>query len=340
MAALAPPVTAFVALTPDEQDPDNRKSSVAAVAVEAQAPVEAKTAAAPELQQLESDHVFVKNYEPEFKGKRSLKDMFLLRKQMKDGQFSFHVHFLPEGLRFLGLLGFNLMLVGGAILYKATYSSLTPVEDTYIYRTFGYAHACTLIDEGAPKAWGTMTLPLWEYPMVLYLLTSTQRVYDDWKEGKRGVTKGVMLYSLIVLPFNLLSTIFVRQIYVYGPGENGETFPAHYGFFIWFQLALVLDVIRNVWYQSCLKHLPFNNNRFHALNYVFWLSLITFINIIFGVSAAAGNPVFNWTHDATLDKFGHVISVLYFVLALPFPTFLAWYGVVYGDNRYVTFAMS
>jgi hypothetical protein len=286
------------------------------------------------------DDVHIKNYEPASKGERSLKDMFLLRRVMKDGQYSFHVHFLPEGLRFIAFLTFNILMGGGAFLYKATYSSLTPMEQTYIYRTFGYAHACVLIDEGAPKAWATLLLPLWEYPMVLYLLTSTQRTYDDWKEGRRGVTKGVMLYSLIVLPFNLLSTVLFRHVFVYGPGANGETFPLHYGFFIWFQLTLVLDTLRNVMYQDCLKHLPFNNSRLHAFSYLMLLSAITFVNITFGVSATVGSPVFNWTSNSESIMFAHAISIIFFMLSVPLPTFWAWYGVVRGDNRYVTFGMS
>jgi hypothetical protein len=337
MAALIPTTPTVV---PDpEEEVRVKDAAVAEEEKETLAKVQAAQAGSTSLE-VQSNHVHMENYEHERKGKRSLKDMFILKRQMKDGQYSFHVHFLPEGLRFIALVAFNIVMGGGAILYKATESSLTPMDQTYIYRTFGYPHACVLIDEGAPKAWASLLLPLWEYPMVFYLLTSTQRTYDDWKEGKRGVTNGVMYYSLAVLPFNLLSTVLFRHVFVYGPGANGETFPIHYGFFIWFQLALVLDVVRNVLYQNCLKHLPFNNSKFHAFHYVTWLCVITFINIILGVSAAAGKPVFDWTHNPTSDKFGHAISVLYFLLALPMPTFLAWYGVVYGDTRHITFGMS
>eukprot|EP00475_Leptophrys_vorax_P003322 TRINITY_DN1194_c0_g1_i2.p1 TRINITY_DN1194_c0_g1~~TRINITY_DN1194_c0_g1_i2.p1 ORF type:complete len:336 (-),score=88.10 TRINITY_DN1194_c0_g1_i2:151-1110(-) len=282
--------------------------------------------------------IFIKNYE--HTGKRGVANMFLIRKVQKDGQYSFHVHFLPEGLRLVAYLAFGVVMCGGALLYELTKSSLTPMQDTYIYKTFGFAHSCVLIDEGPPKTYATMMLPLWEYPMVFYLLTSTQRAYDDYKEGKRNVSYGVMLFAVLVLPFNVLSTIMFRQVFVFGPGSNGETFPAHYGFYIWFQLALFLDIVKNVTYLDCLKLLPFKNNRPSAYIYLVLLGIITFVYIIFGVSATAGNPVFSWTSNSGAIEFVHALSVLYFILAVPVQIFLSWYEVVYGDNRYVTFAMS
>jgi hypothetical protein len=283
-----------------------------------------------------SDDVFIKN--PEFEGTRSIKTMFMVRSSVQDGQHSLHCHFLPEGLRFVAYTALGIVMLGGAILYELSKTSLTPMKDTYIYKTFGFPHSCVLIDEGPPKTYATLMLPLWEYPMVFYLLTSAQRTYDDWRENR--VSKEVMMFALIVTPFNVLSTILFRHVFVWGPGANGETFGAHYGFYIWYQLTLALDITRNVLYLDCLKQLPFKNNRALSYSYLAMLILLTIIYMVFGISAAAGSPVFNWTSYSSARDFLQGVTIVYFLFEVPVPIFLSLYGVVYGKQRYITIATS
>jgi hypothetical protein len=198
--------------------------------------------------------------------------------------YAFTLTFNPEILRIASYLALIAILVVGLIITK-TLVHVDP-QTTVLYKLFGFNHACNYLDHEPSRTVSAMLLPLWEVPFVAYVIFNFLRIQDAYRENK--VPRHTFVIAAVLLPIELLLTVWFRIVFVWSPEVN---FLNHYIPYIGFQVLLFLVSFENVLYFYAVNALPFKNNKTIAVGYLILLFVVTVLYVGIGVSSAVGHPI-------------------------------------------------
>lgn len=237
--------------------------------------------------------------------------------QNKTPNYSFKLTFNPEILRIISYIALIIILVVGNILTEK-FVTVDP-HTTAIYKLFGFNHACNALDHEPSRTVSAMLLPLWEVPFVMYVIFNFLRIQDAYRENK--APKYTFVIAAILLPIELLLTVWFRIVFVWNPEVN---FLNHYIPYIGFQVLLFLVAFENVLYFYAMKTLPFKNNAVIAIGYLVLLFVVTLLYVLIGLSSALGHPILDLIGNAGQREFFKSLASFYTVLVVPVPLVVSW----------------
>ncbi|NMF61103.1 hypothetical protein [Pseudanabaena yagii] len=226
--------------------------------------------------------------------------------------YSFKLTFNPEILRILSYIALILILVVGNVLTDK-FVTVDP-HTTAIYKLFGFNHACNALDHEPSRTVSAMLLPLWEVPFIFYVIFNFLRIQDAYREKK--VPKYTYILAAVLLPIELLLTVWFRIVFVWNPEVN---FLNHYIPYIGFQVLLFLVAFENILYFYAVKALPFKNNAIIAVGYLALLFVVTVLYVGIGLASALGHPVLDLINNAGQREFFKSLASFYSVLVVPVP---------------------
>ena len=244
--------------------------------------------------------------------------------------YAFSLTFNPEIIRIISYVGLIIILLVGAILTNTLVD--VPPESTAIYKLFGFNHTCNLLDHEPSRTVSAMLLPLWEVPFLFYVIFNFLRIQDAYKENKAPLYTYVV--SAILLPIEILLTVWFRIVFVWNPQDN---FLFHYLPYIGFQFLLFLVAFENALYFYAMKALPFNNNRLMAIGYLVLLFVVTGVYTVVGLSVAFGHPILDLTGDPAQLFFFKTLTKFYSVLVIPVPIVLSIFELKRSPNHKISF---
>ncbi|MBE9230851.1 hypothetical protein IQ231_03880 [Cuspidothrix issatschenkoi LEGE 03284] len=244
--------------------------------------------------------------------------------------YAFSLRFNPEILRIISYVALIIILLTGAIL-TATVVKVDP-HTTAIYKLFGFNHACNMLDHEPSRTISAMLLPLWEVPFLLYVIFNFLRIQDAYKENK--APKYTYTVAAILLPVEILLTVWFRMVFVWNPEVN---FLNHYLPYIGFQFLLFLVAFENVLYFYAMKALPFNNNRTIGVGYLILLFVVTVLYTVVGLSVALGHPVLDLVNDEGQRQLFQSLTKLYTVLVVPVPLIVSIFELKRSPNHKLSF---
>jgi hypothetical protein len=226
--------------------------------------------------------------------------------------YSFKLTFNPEILRIISYIALILILVVGNVLTEK-FVTVDP-HTTAIYKLFGFNHACNALDHEPSRTVSAMLLPLWEVPFIFYVIFNFLRIQDAYREKK--VPQYTYILAAVLLPIELLLTVWFRIVFVWNPEVN---FLNHYIPYIGFQVLLFLVAFENILYFYAVKALPFKNNAIIAVGYLLLLLVVTVLYVGIGLASALGHPILDLINNDGQREFFKSLASFYSILVVPVP---------------------
>ncbi len=244
--------------------------------------------------------------------------------------YTFSLAFNPEIFRLVAYVGLIVVLLAGVIITDK-FVDVDP-HKTAIYRLFGFNHLCNVLDHEPSRTITAMLLPLWELPFLLYVIFNFLRIKDAYKE--KQAPQYTYIISSILLPIEILLTVWFRIVYVWSPEVN---FLYHYLPYIGFQVLLFLVAFENSLYFYAVKALPFNNSRPISVGYLVVLLVVTTLYIVIGLSVAFGHPLLDLVNDPGERSIFQALTNFYSVLVIPVPMLLSVLELKRSPNHKLSF---
>jgi len=190
-----------------------------------------------------------------------------------------------EILRFGGLLMSILMLCVGKFttdIWPSVWgkgSNPASVEETYIWKLFGFAHTCVFIDFNPSKTIAALLLNTCTLPLMMFTYFNHLRITVAYK--KREVTQLLFNFSKYTWIFRFISFMLFFMVFVNSPDEEygttlgWEHYLLHYIPFMLWQLAQALMAVE----QTCFNYQM--NNIAHGIPKHFLRFYIIAISVFF-----------------------------------------------------------
>lgn len=163
-----------------------------------------------------------------------------------------------ELFRVFGLsAGFVLLFIGTAISNRFVFEPYGDKSktETYIYKTFGFNHTCTYLDWNPSRTVSAMVSQLCIVPLCIYVFLNYYRMKFEYKAGK--ISDSLWTFCQIASPFCFIFILLFFMVFVNHP-LNRLTFIFHYIPYMFFQMALLLVAVEQVWYLAEKDIVPFN----------------------------------------------------------------------------------
>jgi len=165
-------------------------------------------------------------------------------------------------------------------------------KEKKIYEIFGWLHMCTYVDFNPAKEIAAILLPLFSFPMSVFVILNHFRIKLSVMNGE--CPPWFYKWSLITSPLNLFVFQMVHLWFVNSPDmeyPDGVGFLGHYLPFCGFQTALAITSFTQVQYNIFLKKIPFGLPEWSAKFYVQFFCLLTLAYQIIVVSILCGTPI-------------------------------------------------
>ena len=154
--------------------------------------------------------------------------------------FEFHI----EWLRIFGITSIVLMIIicklitDFVIFPNGVNKDGMRIEETTIYKIFGFNHSCNVLDFNPAKLVASMMLPFFTLPMIVYLVFSHCLVYKVCRYD--GVHRSLLHFSRVMTVFCIYVFAILHLWFVNGPEMEPYGFIGHYLPYIAAQIALGL----------------------------------------------------------------------------------------------------
>jgi len=221
------------------------------------------------------------------------------------------------------------------------------VEDTYIYKVFGFAHTCVYIDYNPSKTVSAILLVTCVLPLMLYTVLNNYRIRVA---GKSKQVNGLIVnFSEYTWGFRFFSFAFFFMVFVnspYGEFTDPQTlqerfadlawrnFFLHYLFFMFWQFSLALMAIEQTCFNYQMNTIPFGIKKPILKAYIIFVFLVLAYYTGFIWAHMFGFPIPGKNNVVSAQ----IVMYLYLVLTAIIPVFMAlceyygWGGVTPINN--------
>lgn len=261
--------------------------------------------------------------------------------------------FLPEGEesgRFLSSLrgavasatatgeeGRNLGDTGSFVLFGQEHPYIN-MRETVIFKTFGLPHTCSYIDFNPAKEIGAILLPLFSFPMTVFLILAhyrNQLVYVNDPQNEEA--KSLYKFSRFATYFSVIVIQLTHLWFVNDPQESypkAVGFVGHYIPYALFQTALVVIAMMQVKYDIVTKSIPYGVSKGMARFYVVYLGILTFVYQAVVVAVLMDNPIIDARNGGWEATVFQILVKLYALSSLLVPIACSVWTIRYsGDTN-------
>lgn len=214
---------------------------------------------------------------------------------------------------------------------------------TAIWKLFGMPHACSYIDYHPAKEMASIMLPLFSFPMTIFLILAhyrNQLVYVNAPDDKEA--KSLYWFSKYSTYFTVTALQMTHLWFVNAPDAaypDGFGFVGHYIPYATFQTALAFMAIMQVKYDIITGNIPFGVSANVARSYVVFIFGLTAVYQIFTIALLVGTPIMDPNKGGLDMLVFSMIFKLYTIASLVIPTACSVWTIFYsGDTN--TFKMA
>lgn len=210
-----------------------------------------------------------------------------------------------------------------------------------IFEIFGFLHSCSYVDHNPAKVVASMMLPLFSFPMSLYLIIAHYRIKCSVKNEESPVW--LYYYSMFATAFGVFAMQQTHLWFVNSPDmkyPDGVGFVGHYLPYALFQLSLVLTAYVQVNYIIALdekygNRIPFGLPRWIARWYARFSLIITLICqlCVWTMVLPQFKPILDSANGEPWERFVFkALSNVYLVVVIACPTLLSFLEVRSGKD--------
>jgi len=220
-------------------------------------------------------------------------------------------------------------------------------KQTHIFKIFGFLHLCSTIDFMPAKEIFAVFLPLFNIPMIAYLIL---KYYSLKVQVMDGVCdKSVLAVSKFTTPL-CIGIIAVDHLWFVndpeltwyqggwdpssGQAPKGLGFVGHYLPYLLFQTAMAVIAAMQVQHLVGVNKIPFNVPIGVARGYVYLVWTLTLVYQVFVCTLLAGRPILDPTGGAPWENFVfYFLTQAYDVVCLYFVLVLSFVEMRYGETN-------
>jgi len=216
-------------------------------------------------------------------------------------------------------------------------------KEKIVYKTFGFLHTCSYVDFNPAKEIAAILLPLFSFPMSIFLVLNHFRIKLSVMNGE--CPSWLYKWSLISSPLNIFLIQMTHLWFVNSPDmeyPDGVGFLGHYLPYAGFQTALAITAFTQVQYNIFLKKIPFGLPDWSAKFYVQFTCVLTVTYQLIVMAILNGTPILDSVkggEEGTWERVAFLIlTKVYAIVALLVPIAASGYEMFNGDTNSFTIA--
>mmetsp|Transcript_29810 Transcript_29810/g.54587 ORF Transcript_29810/g.54587 Transcript_29810/m.54587 type:complete len:323 (-) Transcript_29810:66-1034(-) len=223
------------------------------------------------------------------------------------------------------------------------------LKKTAIWEIFGMPHSCSYIDFHPAKEVAAILLPLFSFPMTVFLILSHFRI--KLSAMNEECPLWLYRYSRITTPFSVIVIQLTHLWFVNNPEEvypNGFGFVGHYVPYALFQTSLACTAIMQVYYSIALDEkygngIPFGLPKWFGPFYVIFAIILTIAYQAIVIGMLIGKPILDSAKGGEQGTWERtvfwILTKMYAAVSLLIPMACSGWAIKSGDTNTFTMAL-
>lgn len=257
----------------------------------------------------------------------------------KNGPKTLSYTFSIEIFRFIGFTALVIVVnMGNYLSNKYVFKPNGPraIEDTEIYKLFGFNHICNVIDFNPAKEFAAVTIFLVQVPLSIFIILSYFRIRLAYMNGE--ISKGLHDYSILIKPFCLISMTSLHMWFVNSPQHSypeGYGFTGHYIPYMTFKLSMMLMAVEQIRYYTELKLISVGPTL--GKIYIWFIVILTLFYVACTISTIMGSPILDSKNNKTDNAIFVAMLGIFDICSALLPMIFSGIQIFNGDNNTITF---
>ncbi len=228
-----------------------------------------------------------------------------------------------ETLRVFSYLYFvSLFLICIAITATEVEYPLGSLENTEMYKVFGFNYLCMTISIDPAKQVGAILAPGFIVPISLFVILTYSRMKKEYSDGL--VPEWLWRFNQIVTPFNLIAVLEFGMVFV---NDSMDGFIVHFVPYLLLEISFGILAVQQMFYATVTNTIPFQASKRFVKVYTVMLILVMVVYHTCAISSLCRRSVFDKSNPAALHSCKILMNLYSLLVLIGMPTILSMLAI-------------